>query len=94
LRAKTYRQIPGALSRRVGADVLVLPVSDPNVHELSGGAADVWRELAEARTGRDLLWRLAETFGAEPDAMEQEVDACLARLLELGVIGVVDEQVL
>jgi hypothetical protein len=79
------------MSRRVGTDVLVTIPSEDEVHELSGGANAVWRDLRAPRTVLDLVERLAIAHGTEPCHIEGQVVACLDTLLQLGVVEEVQD---
>lgn len=80
------RRSPGAISRRVGTDVLVTTLGDQDVHELSGGASAVWAALDVPRTRAELVDRLAAEHDVESSDIEQDVAACLGTLRELGVV--------
>ena len=74
------------LSRRVGAEVLVTTPGDAELHELTGGASAVWRDLDVPRTRHELVDRLAAEHDVEPSDIEQDVTACLDTLRDLGVV--------
>jgi hypothetical protein len=85
-RATSFARSPEALSRRVGIDVLVTTPGDPEVHELSGGAAAVWDALDAPLTLEALVERLADRHEAAPEAIAPEVDGCLRTLEAIGVV--------
>jgi hypothetical protein len=74
------------LSRTVGAGVLVTTPDDPNVHELSGGAAAVWGDLEVPRTLPELVDRLAGAHAVGEDQIAGQIRACLDDLVALGVV--------
>ncbi|MEO8424764.1 MAG: PqqD family protein [Actinomycetota bacterium] len=75
-----------ALSRRVGAEVLVTTPSDDEVHELSGGATAVWVELRTATRVADLVDHVALAHDVDPSVIASQVEGCLDTLLQLGVV--------
>ncbi len=84
--AVCFQRSEEALSRRIGADVLVTMPTDGELHELSGGATAIWEELREPRTALDLVGRLATAFAAPSTGFAAQVEECLNSLLRLGVV--------
>jgi hypothetical protein len=81
-----FRPSPDALSRRVGADVIVTRPGDQQIHELSGGATAVWEGLHLAPTFPELVDRLAAEHGIKAEQIKGQVEDCLEMLLDLGVV--------
>ena len=81
-----FRRSDQALSRRVGADVLVTTPGDEDVHELSGGAMAVWADLEAPRTLSDLIGDLAIAHAAQPAEIADDVEGCLLTLMAFGVV--------
>lgn len=81
-----FRRSADALSRRVGSDVLVTTVGDGEIHELSGGASAVWRDLDVPLTRAQLVAHLAAEHDVDPSDIAQDVASCLDILRELGVV--------
>jgi hypothetical protein len=86
-----FQRSAEAMTRRVGADVLVTTPADEQVHELSGGASAVWEELRTPRTVVDLVDRLASAHGAEPTEIAAQVEACIDTLTQLRVVEEVQD---
>jgi hypothetical protein len=86
-----FQRSAEAMTRHVGADVLVTIPADHEVHELSGGASAVWEELRSPRTVVDLVDRLASSHDAEPSEIAIEVEACLETLVRLHVLEEVQD---
>jgi len=82
-----FRRSSEALSRRVGSDVLVTTVGDGEIHELSGGASAVWRDLDVPLTRAELVDHLAAEHDVDPGEISSDVAACLDMLQELGVVA-------
>lgn len=81
-----FRRSDRALSRRVGAEVLVTTPGDPDVHELSGGAMAVWAVLEIPRTLTELVDDLAGAHGAQPAEIADDVEGCLLTLMACGAV--------
>ncbi len=81
-----FRRSDRALSRRVGADVLVTTPGDEDVHELSGGAMAVWAVLETPRTLSELVGDLADAHAAQPAEIADDVEGCLLTLMAFGVV--------
>lgn len=76
------RRSHDVLSRRVGAVWLVTTPGDPEMHELSGGAAVVWDRLAEPLPVEVLVGDLVDE-GAPP----RDILSCLVDLYLIDAIG-------
>lgn len=81
-----YGRSPEALWRDAGSTVVVTTASDPDVHELLGGAGLVWSELADPRTISELLEQLAATYDVSGEVIEQQVSGVLETMRGLGVV--------
>ncbi len=81
-----FRRSAEALSRRVGAEVLVTTPGDPDVHELSGGASAVWLGLEIPSTLPVLVGRLALGYGVRAGQISAQVEECVMTLLGLGLV--------
>lgn len=86
-----FTRSPEALSRYIGADVLVTIPGDEQVHELSGGASAIWEELRTPRDVVDLIDRLTSAHAAEPSLIATQVEECIDTLLRLRVVEEVQE---
>jgi hypothetical protein len=84
--AVSFQRSPEALTRRVGADVLVTTPGDVDVHELSGGAMAVWAVLETPRTLTELVGDLADAHAAQPAEIADDVEGCLLTLMAFGVV--------
>lgn len=82
----SFQRSPEALTRRVGADVLVTTPGDVDVHELSGGAMAVWTVLETPRTLTELVGDLADAHAAEAGEIADDVEGCLLTLMAFGVV--------
>ena len=81
-----FRRSDLALSRRVGAEVLVTTPADEELHELSGGAMAVWAVLEIPRTLTELVDDLAGAHGAQPAEIADDVEGCLLTLMACGAV--------
>ena len=82
----SFQRSPEALTRRVGADVLVTTPGDEDVHELSGGARAVWADLETPRTFSEMVGDLADAHAAQPAEIADDVEGCLLTLMAFGVV--------
>lgn len=69
-----------------GDVIRIATFPDTSVYTLAGGAAVVWRLLAEAMSRDDLLGVIAGATGVSPDEIAGEVDTCLSELTGLGLL--------
>jgi len=76
---------PDVLSRRVGAVWLVTTPDDPDVHELSGGAAIVWERLDDP-SSIDAVTEALMLAGAESPDLRSDVEHVFRSLQDLGVL--------
>ena len=81
-----FRREPTHLSRRVGAAWLVTTPNDPLLHELQGGAARVWDELATFSTVDDLV--RATGVGGGPEESREVIRGLVDALCSLGIVQV------
>ena len=81
-----FQRSPEALTRRVGAEVLVTTPGDEDVHELSGGAMAVWADLGTPRTLSELVGDLAAAHHTKPAEITEDVEGCLLTLMAFGVV--------
>ncbi|QCV96061.1 PqqD family peptide modification chaperone [Acidipropionibacterium acidipropionici] len=69
-----------------GDVIRIATFPDTSVYTLAGGAAVVWRLLAETMSRDYLLGVIAGATGVSPDEIAVEVDTCLAELTGLGLL--------
>ena len=75
---------PGALSRRVGAEVLLASPGRADIDRLSDSAGAVWSLLDEPRTAPALVGALSEAYGVSPGGIATDVEALLGDLVHRG----------
>jgi len=75
-----------ALSRSFGDEVLLAMRDRPDVDQLSGTAAEVWRVLGVPSSMSELTSTLADRYGAPRDVIERDVASLLADLTERGLL--------
>ena len=66
--------------REVEGEIVVLDARKSLYLSVSPSGAPLWTALADGATKEDLVAKLTETFGLEPDRAEQDVDSFLAML--------------
>lgn len=79
------------VKREIAGDVILVPVGEATT-KLKGlltvnetGAA-IWDALPDAENEEAIVDRLYETFDAERDVLQKDVDAFLAQLRELDIL--------
>jgi len=75
-----------ALSRSFGDEVLLAMRDRPDVDQLSGTAAEVWRVLGVPSSMSELTSTLVHRYGAPRDVIERDVASLLADLTERGLL--------
>ena len=81
-----FQRSTQALSRRVGADLLVTTPSDVEVHELRGGAVAVWGRLSAPRTLEELTDQLAVAHRVPTVQIAGQIADCIDTLVAAGVV--------
>ena len=83
----SFRHAPGALTRSVGAEILVALPEGEDIISLAGTSAEVWHALGEGgRTLPDLVEALAKVHRAPPETIGRDVRALLTDLIERGLV--------
>ena len=77
---------PNVLSRRVGAVWLVTSRDDPDVHELSGGAAIVWERLSSPTSADELTEALMLAGTDDAPDLRSDVERVFRTLQKLGLV--------
>ncbi len=75
-----------AIWRRAHDEIVATTSSDENVHRLTGGAAEVWRELVVPERPERLVELLADRYGVARADLQAQVAACVDELLALGLV--------
>jgi hypothetical protein len=82
---------PGVASVEIDGDIVVYDVDSATSHVLTGGAVVVWQELTGGDVD-DLVRRVALRTGSAPDAIADEVRACVVQLDSLGLLASSDRE--
>jgi hypothetical protein len=80
------RQSERAISARVLDQTVILDLSADRYTRLNGTASDLWDQLAEPRTGSDLVGWLISAHGIDERRARDDVQAFLAPLLDRGLL--------
>jgi hypothetical protein len=75
-----------AISARVLDQTVILDLGADRYTRLNGTASDLWDELAEPRTGSDLVGWLIRAHGIDERRARDDVQAFLAPLLDRGLL--------
>jgi len=75
---------PGALSRRVGGEVLLAAPGRGDIDRLSDSAGAVWSLLDEPRTMPGVVGSLSEAYGIAPERIAADVEALVDDLVRRG----------
>jgi len=85
-RSSAYKQTKGVLARTLGEESMLLHPSGSPALSLNPTATAVWAALAEQPDLAVVVAEVSARYGTAPDAVEGEVDALVAQLLELGFL--------
>ena len=73
---------PSVVSRRIADDIVLVHLDTNLIYALSPTAARLWELIGDGCTRTEVEARLAQEFEVEADRLEQEIDGCVALLLE------------
>ncbi len=87
---RTFTRSPDCVTREVAGELLVVPVRSraadvDSIYTLNGVGACVWQGIEHPATAREIEARVCEEFDASPAEAACDVEAFLARLVELGL---------
>jgi len=81
-----WQRDPQVLWRRIGDGLVVLPPERAACLAVSGATGLLWELLAEPVDAGELVERMATETGADPAAVQAQVEAGLQVLAEAGVL--------
>lgn len=70
---------------------LVVATVDDEVHEATGPAPEIWRELARPIAVGELVATLADAHGVAPDAIRADVTTFVHELIDLGLVEMLQQ---
>jgi hypothetical protein len=77
---------PHVISETIQGECIVINLSTGTYYSLQGTGAEVWEAIAGAATAAEVAGELAQRYGIEPGAAEQDVAAVVAELLSQELI--------
>ena len=80
----------GVTWRELGGDVVILNVESGVYFGLDGSGGLIWRELAEHGSIEKTFESLTRQFDAGPDELRRDLDDLVGRLVEKGLVQLVD----
>ena len=83
------------VARRIGDETVLVPVRQnvgdlESIYTLNGVAAALWERLATPQTAEDLAAALAAEYDVSPPAAAPDVQAFLAEMTDLQLVGACD----
>jgi len=81
-----WQRDPQVLWRRIGDGLVVLPPDQAACLAVSGATGLLWELLAEPVDADGLVERMAAVTGADPAAVQDQVEVGLQVLAEAGVL--------
>lgn len=77
---------PGVVSRRVHDEIVLVHLETNGIFALNGTAARFWELIEEGRSRAEAEAQLAEIFDVEATELSREVDECVKRLVDEGLV--------
>ncbi len=91
--SKLYKRIEAVEEQEFEHDLVVMNTRTLVIGTFNGTARVIWDALAEGASHDDLVALFPETFpNVDPDALEREVAAILARLEEADLVAVANDE--
>ncbi len=91
--SKLYKRIDAVDEEEFGHDLVVMNTRTLVIGTFNGTARVIWDALADGASLGDLVALFPETFpNVDPDALEREVAAILARLEESELVAVANDE--
>jgi len=85
------RRNPDMVFSEVDGEVVMLSVQNGEYYNLNEVSSDIWQELKEACSFKDLVIRLQETYEVPYETCETETRIFLEQTLEKGIIEIINE---
>jgi hypothetical protein len=81
---------PSVVSRRVHNEVVLVHLDTNRIYALNPTAARFWELIEEGCSPAEAEVRLAEMFDVEAAELSREVDECIKRLVDEGLVETAD----
>jgi hypothetical protein len=75
---------------RLQDEVIIINVASGAYYSGSGAAADVWTLLTQGASLDEAAHHLAAVYGVPEDAIKRDIEACVAFLVERGLLQTAD----
>ena len=83
------RRNPDMVYSEVDGEVVMLSVKNGEYYNLNEVSADIWKELKESLSFKDLVTRLQDTYEVSYEVCELETRSFLEQTLEKGIIEII-----
>lgn len=81
------RPAEGVVSKRVGADVLLVQLQTNEIFSLNPTAARLWELLVDGHDRAEVERRMLDEFEVDPAQLRQEIDGLLGKLEEKHLVS-------
>ncbi len=82
------RRTPGAVSRLVGGETIVLDFTSRRFFTLDEVGGRIWELIAEKGTLQEILKSIVAEFDVEPERTREDLEQLLAELEARGLVGI------
>lgn len=85
-----FRRNPDMVFSEVDGEVVMLSIQNGEYYNLNEVSTDIWQELKDARSFKDLVTRLQESYDVPYETCESETRVFLEHTLEKGIIEIIN----
>ncbi len=83
------RRNPDIVFSEVDGEVVMLSVKNGEYYNLNEVSSDIWQELKESRSFKDLVIQLQAAYDVSYEACEEETRSFLEQTIEKGIIEII-----
>jgi len=85
------RRNPDLVYSEIDGEVVMLSVKNGEYYNLNEVSSDIWKELKESLSFKDLVSRLHDNYEVSYEACELETRSFLEQTLEKGIIEIIKD---
>ena len=83
---KVRARTEGLVAREVDGEYILLDTVADRVHQLNPSASLIWQLCCDGATFDEIIEELAEVFSIGKDVARRDVEATIAKFMELGFL--------
>lgn len=88
----SLRRNPDMVFSEVDGEVVMLSIQNGEYYNLNEVSTDIWLELKEACSFKDLVTRLQDTYDVPYETCEHETRIFLEQTLDKGIIEIINDK--